>query len=401
MKSPVYDILIIGAGIVGAATAYHLIKKQPSLKIAILEKEASVSFHQSDRNSGVIHSGVYYEPGSAKAINCQKGYKSLLEFCSENDVDFDLCGKVIVANDESELATLDTIFKRGKANGLESIKYLDPQQIAEIEPYVKAIKGIHVPQAGIIDYLEVTQKITELFVRHGGEIFLLSKVLDIRQSDDLVEVICKNQTFKSKALVNCAGLYADKVAEMTGMKADFKIVPFRGEFYRLKKEKEYLVNGLIYPVPDMKFPFLGVHFTKRLRGGIEAGPNAVLSFRREGYKHLDIHPGELFESVTYPGFLRLASKFWKKGFEEMHRSFSPTAFVKSLQRLIPEIKLADIERSRSGVRAQALDRQGNLIYDYFILENEHITNLCNAPSPAATSGLAIGDFLSQKVLDKM
>ena len=230
---------------------------------------------------------------------------------------------------------------------------------------------------------------------------LLSKVLDIKQTPEVVEIHCKKQTFKTKALVNCAGLYADKVAQMTGMQADFKIVPFRGEFYKLKKEREHLVNGLIYPVPDMKFPFLGVHFTKRIQGGIEAGPNAVLAFRREGYKHLDIHVGELLESLSYPGFLRLASKFWKKGFEEMHRSFSPAAFVRSLQRLVPEIRLADIERSRSGVRAQALDKNGNLIYDYFFLENERITNLCNAPSPAATSALAIGDFLARKVLDKM
>ena len=401
MKTPVYDITIIGAGIVGLATAHQLLIESPGLKIAILEKEASISYHQSDRNSGVIHSGVYYEPGSAKAVNCQKGYKALIQFCDQHQVPYDLCGKVIVAKEESELQTLEKIYNRGKANGLDTIKYLNPQEIHEIEPHVVAIKGIHVPQAGIIDYLEVSHKLAEIFVQNGGEIMLLSKVLDIKQTPEVVEVHCKKQTFKTRALVNCAGLYADKVAEMTGMQADFKIVPFRGEFYKLKKEREYLVNGLIYPVPDMKFPFLGVHFTKRIQGGIEAGPNAVLAFRREGYKHLDIHAGELLESLSYPGFLKLASKFWKKGFEEMHRSFSPAAFVRSLQRLVPEIRLADIERSRSGVRAQALDKNGNLIYDYFFLENEHITNLCNAPSPAATSALAIGEFLSRKVLDKM
>lgn len=395
-----YDITIIGAGIVGMATAYKLLEMAPGLKVAVVDKEATVSFHQSDRNSGVIHSGVYYEPGSAKAVNCQKGYKALLEFCDAHDVPYDLCGKVIVAKDESELPTLHKIYQRGKENGLEPLEYLDQQEVREIEPHVRGIKGIRVPQAGIIDYKEVTEKLAELFVAKGGSLHMSTVVRDIKQQPDKIALVCPNDRIFTRSLVNCAGLYADKVAKLTGMEADFRIVPFRGEFYKLKKEKEYLVNGLIYPVPDMKFPFLGVHFTKRLHGGIEAGPNAVLAFRREGYKHLDIHPGELFESLVYPGFLRLAAKFWKKGFEEMYRSFSPPAFVKSMQKLIPEITLEDIERSRTGVRAQALDRHGNLIYDYFILEDARITNLCNAPSPAATSALAIGDFMARKVLGK-
>ena len=400
MTKNIFDITIIGAGIVGMATAYHLLQKKPNLKVLVLEKETSVAFHQSDKNSGVIHSGIYYEPGSAKAINCKKGYGELLNFCDLHHVAYDLCGKVIVATAESELETLTKIFERGKQNGLSNLRLIDANEVSQIEPYVKCIKGIHVPQAGIIDYKEVTEKLAELFIEKGGKLALSRKVQSIEHNSDTITISCQKEKYVTKFLLNCAGLYADKVAEMTGMHADFKIVPFRGEFYKLKDHATRLVNGLIYPVPDMNFPFLGVHFTKRIHGGIEAGPNAVLAFRREGYKHLDVNFSELIESVTYSGFMHLAAKNWKKGMGEMYRSFSPKAFVKALQKMIPSISLNDVERSRSGVRAQALDKKGNLVHDYFFLENERIINLCNAPSPAATSSLSIGDMLSDKIIQK-
>lgn len=389
-----YDVTIIGGGIVGLATAWQIQNAHPGIRIAVLEKEPAVATHQTDRNSGVIHSGIYYKPGSAKAINCVKGYGMLLDFCRQYDIPFELCGKIIIAGDEKQIPTLEGIYKRGIENGLKGIRMIDAREAKEIEPHCHAVKGIWVPQAGIIDYRVVANKLAALIKQGGGEIITGFKVDRIVKDKASIRISCDNRTIVSKLAIGCAGLYADHLARMAGVEPPHKIVPFRGEFYALSPEATRLVRGLIYPVPDVNFPFLGVHLTKRIDGGVEAGPNAVLAFRREGYKHLDIHVGELAEALRYPGFVRLAIKHWRKGMDEMHRSFSKRAFLKSLQILVPALRMEDITRSRAGVRAQALDHQGNLVDDYVILQQERIIHLCNAPSPAATSCLSIGEYVA-------
>ena len=392
-----YDIAIIGGGIVGLATGWKILEANPGMRLVILEKESDIATHQTDRNSGVIHSGIYYKPGSAKAINCVKGYGMLIDFCREHEIPFDLCGKVIVAVNENEIPVMENIYQRGIQNGLSGIKIIAASEVKEIEPYCNAVKGIWVPQTGIIDFKVVAIRLAELIKSKGGVIINDFKVEKITHSTDHIKFHAKTKSIESKFAVGCAGLYSDHLARMAGLIPPLQIVPFRGEFYNLLPSAEKLVRGLIYPVPDVNFPFLGVHLTKRIRGGIEAGPNAVLAFRREGYKHLDIHWGELSESLRYSGFHSMAKKHWRKGLDEMHRSFSTAAFLKSLQRLVPALQQNDIVRSRTGVRAQAIDKNGNLIDDYVILEQERMIHLCNAPSPAATSCLAIGENLSGMV----
>lgn len=396
-----YDIAIIGGGIVGLASAFKILERHQGIKLVVLEKETNVATHQSDRNSGVIHSGIYYKPGSAKAINCVKGARMLVEFCNEQKIPYESCGKVIVAVDETEIPVLDGIYQRGLQNGLDGIKIINAAEVKSIEPHCAAIKGIWVPQAGIIDYRAVANRLKELIIEKGGEVITGFKVEKIKESSDGIMIASDQQEIKSKMAIGCAGLYSDHLARMAGLEPPHQIVPFRGEFYSLVPDAEKLVKGLIYPVPDINFPFLGVHLTKRISGGIEAGPNAVLAFRREGYKHMDIHAGELFEALRYKGFQRLALKHWRKGLDEMARSFSARAFVKSLQRLVPELRLEDIRRSRTGVRAQALDREGNMIDDYVILHQERMIHVCNAPSPAATSCLSIGEFIADMAEEKI
>src|SRR5688572_17823313 len=389
-----YDVCIIGGGIVGLATAYKILEKQPGLKLAILEKENDLASHQTDRNSGVIHSGIYYKPGSAKAVNCVKGYKMLVAFCNEQHIPYELCGKVIAAVREDELQRMKGIFERGLQNGLTGIKIIDAVEVREIEPHCNAISGIWVPQAGIIDYKVVAYKLKEIIETNGGTIITGFKVMGIQEEKDRIIIKSLNHQVESQFAIGCAGLFSDHLAKMAGLNPPHQIVPFRGEFYQLVPEAENLVKGLIYPVPDINFPFLGVHLTKRIQGGIEAGPNAVLAFRREGYEHLDIHWGELMESLRYRGFHRMARRHWRKGMDEMVRSFSKRAFLKSLQHLVPALKGSDIVRSRTGVRAQALDRQGNMVDDYVIMHQERMIHLLNAPSPAATSCLSIGEFIA-------
>jgi L-2-hydroxyglutarate oxidase len=396
-----YDITIVGGGIVGLSTAWQLIKATPGIKVAVLEKETAIATHQTDRNSGVIHSGIYYKPGSAKAINCVKGYGMLVDFCKANDIPFDLCGKIIIAGNENQIPTLEGIFQRGKENGLKDIRLIDSTEAKEIEPFCNAVKGIWVPQAGIIDYRVVANKLATFIQAHGGEIITGFKVDAIREEKDSIRFSCDNRIVISQMAIGCAGLYADHLAKKAGVEPPHKIVPFRGEFYALRPEATHLVRGLIYPVPDVNFPFLGVHLTKRIGGGIEAGPNAVLAFRREGYRHLDIHPAELIEALRYSGFRRLAMKHWRKGMDEMKRSFSKRAFLKSLQQLVPALRMEDLSRSRSGVRAQALDKDGQMVDDYVILEQERMIHVCNAPSPAATSCLSIGEFVAERARRKM
>jgi L-2-hydroxyglutarate oxidase len=394
------DFIIIGGGIVGLSTAYHFKKQNPRLTVVVLEKEPKIALHQTGHNSGVIHSGIYYKPGSLKAINCKKGYDQLIRFCNENEIKYDLCGKIIVATEKEELPIMAGIYDRGVANGLLGIKKISAQEIKEIEPHCTGIEGIWVPQTGIIDYKEVSKKYADLFLQLGGEILFEQKVQDINSFKDSSEVQTQNNVFETRWVINCAGLYSDKVAKMTDRNLDVQILPFRGEYFNIKKEKEYLVKNLIYPVPNPNFPFLGVHFTRMLHGGVEAGPNAVLAFAREGYTNKMINWKELFETLGHSGFQKVALKYWKDGMYEMYRSYSKTAFTKALQRLIPEIQKEDLEAGNAGVRAQACDSKGNLSDDFLIFEDNNVINVCNAPSPAATSSLAIGESIASLALKK-
>lgn len=398
--SKTYDCIIIGGGIVGLASAYQLIKQKPHLRIAIVEKEAELAAHQTGHNSGVIHSGIYYKPGSLKAQNCINGYKMLIDFCEEHQIPFDLCGKLIVALDEKELPELDKLYNRGLENGLDKIKIIEKDEIKNYEPNVAGIKAISVPYTGIIDYTSVCNKIAELFQQLGGEIFTNHKVEDIINFYGFSEIVSPQKTFITKQYINCAGLYCDKVAGFTHKNIDTRIIPFRGEYYMLKPEKRSLVKNLIYPVPDPNFPFLGVHFTRMIDGGVEAGPNAVFAFKREGYNMSDVDVKEMMESLTWPGFQKVMMKYWKTGMGEFNRSFSKAAFTKALQRLLPDVREEDLLPAESGVRAQACDRLGGLIDDFKIIEDEHAIHILNAPSPAATSSMSIGQTIANSMLTR-
>ncbi|UII19515.1 L-2-hydroxyglutarate oxidase [Fulvivirga ligni] len=395
-----YDIVIIGAGIVGLATALKLKNKRPELKLLVLDKEEQIAQHQTGHNSGVIHSGLYYKPGSLKATNCINGYNQLLDFCTKEEIRFELCGKIVVATSDEEIPLMNNLHVRGEQNGLTDLKILGKEELKEYEPHVNGVAGIYVPQTGIIDYKQVAERYALRIKEKGGEINLGEKVIDIKTSETGCTVVSNKSSYDTKLVVNCAGLYSDKVAQFTQQKIDVRIIPFRGEYYELNPEKQYLVKNLIYPVPDPNFPFLGVHFTRMINGGIEAGPNAVLAFRREGYSKSKINLKELTESLMWPGFQKVAKKYWKTGMGEMYRSFSKVAFTKALQKLMPDIEEKDLVPGGAGVRAQACDRNGGLIDDFLILENEYAVNVCNAPSPAATSSLSIGETVSELVLKR-
>lgn len=396
-----YDIAIIGSGIVGLATAYRLLISKPDLKLVILEKENEVAKHQTGHNSGVIHSGLYYKPGSLKALNCIRGYKMLLEFCEQNQIKYDLCGKLVVATNKSELSQLAMLYERGIQNGLDGIKKLNLDEIKEIEPYCSGIEGIFVPQTGIISYKNVSEKLRDKILASGGVFKYNFKVNGIKIKNGNSQISSERETINAELIINCAGLFSDKIAKLSNQKIDTKIIPFRGEYYKIIPERQYLIKNLIYPVPDPNFPFLGVHFTRMIEGGIEAGPNAVFAFKREGYKKTDINIAELFESITWPGFVKVAIKYWKTGIGEYYRSFSKIAFTKALQKLVPDIKTEDLIAGGSGVRAQACDRTGGLLDDFKIIENEGIIDILNAPSPAATSSLSIGQTLAELALKRI
>jgi (S)-2-hydroxyglutarate dehydrogenase len=396
-----YDIIVIGGGIVGLATAYQLKKIRPALNLAVLEKENRVAAHQTGNNSGVIHSGLYYKPGSLKAINCIKGYKLLVDFCKKEDIPHEICGKIVVATDEIELPRLETLYERGIQNGLEKLKKLKKEELKEYEPHVNGIAGIYVPQTGIIDFKAVSEKYAEKIVEMGGEIFLSRKVLKIIQKGDTAVIETTLGDFETNLVINCAGLYSDKIARLTMPNLNVRIIPFRGEYYKIKESKHHLVKNLIYPVPDPAFPFLGVHYTRMIGGGIEAGPNAVFAMAREGYRKRDIHLLELFESLGWPGFQKVAFKYWRTGLGEYYRSFSKAAFTRALQKLIPEIQPNDLIPGGAGIRAQACDRNGMLLDDFLILQENHVINVCNAPSPAATSSLSIGEIVAEKVIARL
>jgi L-2-hydroxyglutarate oxidase len=396
-----YDVIIVGGGAVGLATALQLLQANPAYKVLVIEKENAVGNHQTGNNSNVIHSGIYYKPGSLKAQNCIRGYHLLLDFCRQHNVHFDICGKVIVATEETELPLLKTIYERGQQNGLQNLKMLTADELKDYEPHVAGIAGIHVPQTGIVDYRLVAEKYAEVFQIKGGEIRLGERVVNIIQDANTTTVETDHHLYTCKLIVNCAGLYSDKIAKLTSKNVDVQIIPFRGEYYKLKKEKEYLVKTLIYPVPDPNFPFLGVHFTTMPGGGVECGPNAVLAFKREGYKKSDINFTELRETLGFPGFRKVVAKYWRTGLGEMYRSYSKAAFTKALQKLMPEIREEDLETGGAGVRAQACDRTGGLLDDFLILEEERAINVCNAPSPAATSSLSIGETIAERVTKKL
>jgi (S)-2-hydroxyglutarate dehydrogenase len=392
-----YDIVIIGAGLVGLSTAYQLKTKNPTAKILILEKEDDVAKHQSGNNSGVIHSGIYYKPGSLKAKNCIEGYTSIIDFAQKHNISYDLCGKIIVAKNEKELPLLDNIYKRGIDNGLKGLQYLSRQEFQEIEPHCEGIKAIKVPQTGIIDYPAVAQTIKRLFQELDGEIVHLQEVKSITQSHNGILIKTQNNQFEAQKVITCAGLYSDKLSRMTNPANDLQIIPFRGEYYKLKEDKKHLVKHLIYPVPNPEFPFLGVHFTRMTDGNIEAGPNAVLAFKKEGYKFSDFKFSETMETFTWPGFWKIVAKYGATGMGEMYRSLSKAAFTKALQELIPEIQENDLVPGGAGVRAQACNRKGILIDDFDIVKNGHIIHVRNAPSPAATSCLSIGNQISELI----
>ena len=363
-----------------------------------MEAENRLSAHQTGNNSGVIQSGLYYKPGSLKAKNCSAGRDQLYEFCRRHDIPFEKCGKIVVATKAEELPGMEKLLQRGAANGLKGIKKISQQEILEIEPAVKGIAGLFVPQTGIVDFIKVTEKYAEIFKKHQGTICLNTKVLDIRKNSREIilettggEILCKN-------LINCAGLQSDRLAKKCGLKPGLKIIPFRGEYYELVKEKRTMVKNLIYPVPDPRFPFLGVHFTRMIDGTCEAGPNAVLALKREGYKKSSFSLKDNLEMISYPGFWKMCFKFWKVGIKETARSFSKRLFLKSLQRIIPQIQKADIFPGGAGVRAQALEPGGALVDDFRIIEKENMVHVLNAPSPAATASLNIGRSIAQTAI---
>lgn len=396
-----YDVTVVGAGIVGLSVAYNLLQENPELKIAILEKEKTIASHQTGHNSGVIHSGIYYKPGSAKAINCKNGYNLLLDFCEKEKIHHEICGKIIVATSHKEEKKLQDIYDRGIQNGLKGLKILNQEELREKEPHVSGTKGIFVPQAGIVDYKEVARKLFEISKERGGNFFFDTKVIAIDNTNNNYQITTTKETITTKFLVNCAGLYSDKIAKMDGVELYSKIIPFRGEYYLLKDKSADLVNNLIYPVPDPDFPFLGVHFTRRINGKIDAGPNAVLAFKREGYLKSNINVKEFLESISYSGFIKVALKYWKVGFFEMYRSFSKKAFVRSLQKLIPEITENDLVVGEAGVRAQLCDKRGNLVDDFLIEQSNNAVHVVNAPSPAATSSLNIGKEITKRILQSI
>jgi L-2-hydroxyglutarate oxidase len=391
-----YRFTIIGGGIVGLSTALAIGQRYPDCKILVLEKENRWAYHQTGNNSGVIHSGIYYKPGSFKAKFAREGNLSMVKFCQEHGIPHDVCGKVIVATEAEELPLLDSLYQRGLENGL-TVKRISPEEVSEIEPHVRSVGGIRVTATGIVDYRQVCEKYVELISAQGGELRLNTTVQNLRETSDGLVVETNQGEFETGMAINCAGLQSDRVVKLGQMQPPAKIIPFRGEYYELEPEKRYLVKHLIYPVPNPNFPFLGVHFTRMIDGGIHAGPNAVLSFKREGYKKTDFDWGDFIEIITFPGCWKLAQSYWQIGVEEIVRSFSKAAFVRSLQRLIPEIQSDDLSPTHAGVRAQALMENGQLVDDFLIVEGHKTLHVCNAPSPAATASLEIGRAIADRV----
>jgi L-2-hydroxyglutarate oxidase len=384
------DLLIIGAGIVGLATALETTRRFPGIHILVVEKESHVAAHQTGHNSGVIHSGLYYKTGSLKARNCVAGAASMKRFCQEQGVPFEECGKLVVATSPEEVPRLEQLHQRGIANGVPGLRMTEPIEFREIEPHCAGLRALQVPTTGIVDYTVVAQKYAELITRAGGEIVLDAKVEGLCEDGASNIVETKAGDFRARCVINCAGLYSDTIARMAGVETELEIVPFRGEYYEVKPERRYLVKALIYPVPDPRFPFLGVHFTRRVNGSVEAGPNALLALRREGYTGAGVDLSEAMETLGFPGFWKMARKYWRMGMAEQYRSWVKTAFVASLQKMVPELQEKDLAPGGSGVRAQAVDRNGNLVDDFHFVRRGRMIHVCNVPSPAATASLEIG-----------
>ena len=384
------DVLIIGGGVVGLAVALEITRQFPRRRLLLIEKEDQVARHQSGHNSGVIHSGVYYKPGSLKARLCVAGAAAMVEFCQTHGIPHTVCGKVIVATRDDELSRLEDLRKRGEANGLTGLRLVGPDELKEIEPHASGLQALVVPSTGTTDYAVVCQKYAELITANGGKVLTGTSATAIRRSESEIVVETSSGAFAASALINCAGLYSDRIARMAADDPGIKIIPFRGEYYDLVPERGSLVRALIYPVPDPRFPFLGVHFTRRIGGKVDAGPNAVFALAREGYRHSDINAGDLLDSVTYGGFWRMAGKYWRNGVGEWHRSLSKAAFVRALQRLLPEVKESDLVPGGSGVRAQALKPDGALVDDFQFVPSGKVLHVLNVPSPAATASLMIG-----------
>ncbi|MEC7749662.1 MAG: hydroxyglutarate oxidase [SAR202 cluster bacterium Io17-Chloro-G8] len=394
MESSQYDIVIIGGGILGLSTAMQLLERSPQWRVAVVEKEEELATHQTGHNSGVMHSGIYYRPGSRKAQFCVAGLNNMIKFCEENEIEFQQCGKVIVALHESELGRLQDLYERGTANGVRDLEIVGPERLKEIEPHTAGVRALWAPHTGIVDFTKVAAAFANQFQQAGGDIFTGAAVKKITRSTGSVALETTKGTLQAKYLINCAGLYADKVASMTGENIGVRIIPFRGEYYTLRQESHHLVSGLIYPVPDPQFPFLGVHFTRNIKGHVEAGPNAVMALRREGYRKRDFSLGDSLGNLAYPGFWKMALKYWKIGMGEVYRSYSRRVFLRDLQRLLPEIQNSDLASGGSGVRAQAVARDGSLLDDFSIIQSGDAIHVLNAPSPGATSSLAIGEHIA-------
>jgi (S)-2-hydroxyglutarate dehydrogenase len=385
-----YDVIIIGAGVVGLGVALEVARRFPGRRLLVLEKEARVATHQSGHNSGVIHSGVYYKPGSLKARLCVAGAAAMVNFCREHSIPHNICGKVIVATEQEEIPRLHELRKRGEANGLNGLRLIGPEQLREIEPHASGVRALVVPSTGITDYALVSGKYAELISRNGGTILTSAAATSIRRSSSEILVETPRGAFSANSLINCAGLYSDRISRMAGDEPGILIVPFRGEYYDLLPERASLVRSLIYPVPDPRFPFLGVHFTRRITGKVDAGPNAVLALAREGYRHADINLRDLAACLGFPGFWRMASSHWRNALGEWHRSLSKPAFVHALQRLVPKVQDSDLVPGGSGVRAQALKPDGALVDDFQFVPSARVLHVLNVPSPAATASLSIG-----------
>lgn len=388
-----FDLAIIGGGIVGLSSAMHFTRAFPRLKLLVLEKETRVAAHQSGHNSGVIHSGIYYTPRSLKARLCVEGAKAMIAFCREHGIPHEVCGKVIVATFREELPRLQALFERGQANGICGVRLIEREELRDIEPHCGGIRALHAPTTGITDYAAVTEKYADLTHDQGGTIRTGAEVLAITASADETVLETRQGAFSARYLINCAGLHSDRIAHMAGADPQTMIVPFRGEYYDLIPDKQSLVRALIYPVPDPRFPFLGVHFTRRVNGRVDAGPNAVLAFKREGYRRTNFSLVDTLHTFSYSGFRRMAGKNWRYGMGEFYRSFSKTAFVAALQKLVPEVTSSDLIAGGAGVRAQALNPDGSLVDDFQIVHSGNMLHVLNVPSPAATASLPIGRTL--------
>ena len=397
MAEQKWDIAVIGGGIIGLASAMEVLARWPHLRLVVLEKEQQIAQHQSGHNSGVIHSGIYYNPGSLKARACVTGKSRLIRFCDEHAIPYELCGKVIVATHRDELPRLDNLYQRGIANEVPGLEMIGPERLREIEPHVVGIKALWAPTTGIVDFSRVAAKYAELVIARGGAILTGHRVDAIERRDGAQHLVTSTGTVAARYVISCAGFYPDPVAQLTGAPGAPRIVPFRGDYYVLRPERHDLVRGLIYPVPDPRFPFLGVHFTRRTDGEVWLGPNAVLAFAREGYRRLDVNASDLWESLRYRGFQKLAAKFWRTGLAEMYRDFSKRAFLKALQRYLPALRSSDLLPGPSGVRAQAIAADGTLVDDFVVDHQGDTVHVRNAPSPAATSSLAIAGMIADTV----